>query len=749
VEREMFNKGIPQEWDLDVDPRYLRQNMEKAMRGKIERALVELITNADDSYRELEEQGKDSSGKIVIEIEKKNKGISKVKVKDRAAGMSREELHAKLGALGKRTSGFEKGKMRRGLHGRGSRDVAIFGGVHFESIKDNFYNHLYIPLSLKCRFINDRPIKADEALRKELGIPKGNGTVVTIEVQQHFRIPQFKKLFEDFSKYYSLRDIFSCDNREVILKDCNSGKTAILKYRYPIGKIIYDEDIVIPGYPDARAHLILKKHDTSFDQDRLPTREGVIVKSSIAIHDCTYFDCDSNPLAWRFSGILVCDYIDKLVREYDDREQADPNNPNHPENNSIRLLDPTRDGLIGEHPFVQALFKKCREILAKFIEELKVEESISRKDVANDDIRMRLNEMSKDISRLFEKKILEIDEESQGDEPKGSIKDLPIGLFIIPPGPANILSSSSKTFTWYVKQNEKLDEKIPLSIEISGDPNYLIARESKVYFKKFYDDQKVGSGTFTIDARKGEIQAIIEAKWSSFSKVIIVKTIDRIPSDEIPEGLSFEKEKYNIVLNREKTLGLRLKSNFVQGTVIDAIISSNNNEIIIKGGNKCKLRKNEDGVFIGYVRLIGRQLKAKAIISAFVQGYNQTTCNVQVEDKSRDSGINLEFEPIEEDFGALRYKWDEKKEYHLCIGAKHPSVKRYLGELNPDGVYSGINTPQYRAILAEIIAEALAFKLLEKQIKRDQGLLDYPSLDLYFHRNLSEFLQITHKYLNS
>ena len=745
----MFNKGIPQEWELDVDPRYLRQNMEKAMRGKIERALVELITNADDSYRELEEQGKDSSGKIVIEIEKKNKGISKVKVKDRAAGMSREELHAKLGALGKRTSGFEKGKMRRGLHGRGSRDVAIFGGVHFESIKDNFYNHLYIPLSLKCRFINDRPIKADEALRKELGIPKGNGTVVTIEVQQHFRIPQFKKLFEDFSKYYSLRDIFSCDNREVILKDCNSGKTAILKYRYPIGKIIYDEDIVIPGYPDARAHLILKKHDTSFDQDRLPTREGVIVKSSIAIHDCTYFDCDSNPLAWRFSGILVCDYIDKLVREYDDREQADPNNPNHPENNSIRLLDPTRDGLIGEHPFVQALFKKCREILAKFIEELKVEESISRKDVANDDIRMRLNEMSKDISRLFEKKILEIDEESQGDEPKGSIKDLPIGLSIIPPGPANILSSSSKTFTWYVKQNEKLDEKIPLSIEISGDPNYLIARESKVYFKKFYDDQKVGSGTFTIDARKGEIQAIIEAKWSSFSKVIIVKTIDRIPSDEIPEGLSFEKEKYNIVLNREKTLGLRLKSNFVQGTVIDAIISSNNNEIIIKGGNKCKLRKNEDGVFIGYVRLIGRQLKAKAIISAFVQGYNQTTCNVQVEDKSRDSGINLEFEPIEEDFGALRYKWDEKKEYHLCIGAKHPSVKRYLGELNPDGVYSGINTPQYRAILAEIIAEALAFKLLEKQIKRDQGLLDYPSLDLYFHRNLSEFLQITHKYLNS
>ena len=46
---------IPTEWDLSASRRYKRQNMERAMRGRIERGLVELITNSDDSYRGLEE----------------------------------------------------------------------------------------------------------------------------------------------------------------------------------------------------------------------------------------------------------------------------------------------------------------------------------------------------------------------------------------------------------------------------------------------------------------------------------------------------------------------------------------------------------------------------------------------------------------------------------------------------------------------------------------------------------------------
>ena len=157
----MEQNKIPSEWDLGADRRYKRQNMERAMRGKIERGLVELITNSDDSYRDLEDEGKKVTGKIRIEIERRRRKTGKtcVVVRDKAAGMNRREMYYKLGELGRRTSGFEKGKLRRGLHGRGARDIAAFGTVHFESIKNREFNHLIIPPSLKCCFKDFREKK--------------------------------------------------------------------------------------------------------------------------------------------------------------------------------------------------------------------------------------------------------------------------------------------------------------------------------------------------------------------------------------------------------------------------------------------------------------------------------------------------------------------------------------------------------------------------------------------------------------
>lgn len=70
----MVKTKIPQEFDLKATRRYRRQNMAKAMGGKIERGLVELITNSDDSYRDLEELGVRVSGKIKIEVERKPRG---------------------------------------------------------------------------------------------------------------------------------------------------------------------------------------------------------------------------------------------------------------------------------------------------------------------------------------------------------------------------------------------------------------------------------------------------------------------------------------------------------------------------------------------------------------------------------------------------------------------------------------------------------------------------------------------------
>lgn len=405
---------IPEKWDLGVEPRYIRQNMESSMRGKVERALVELITNSDDSYRALEDEGKKISRKIRIEIKRRKKGQpSIVIVRDRASGMKRKEMYDKLGTLGRRTSGHEIGKARRGLHGRGARDVAAFGSVHFESIKNGEYNHLIISYpSLKCRFSEPHSKKANKEIREKLGIPRDNGTVVTIEVKSRFPVPLHETLVKDFSRYYSLRDIFANPSREVTIIDLNkeNGGDKLI-YKYPEGEVIFDKDIAIPNYPEAKAHFVIREYPTSFKQDYRESREGILVKSKSAIHDCTYFGLESENFAWRFSGELCCEFIDKLVREYDDCEEANPDNPKYPENNPIRLLHPSRDGLIPDHPFAQALYKKFKEILQDKINELKAAEEPPKRDVTNEGLDKKLDSLSKEVSKVFKNKLKEIEEE--------------------------------------------------------------------------------------------------------------------------------------------------------------------------------------------------------------------------------------------------------------------------------------------------------------------------------------------------
>ena len=87
--------GQPQRFE--IEDRYFLQTAESAMRDDIARGLVELITNGDDSYGELERNGLTTSGKILIEIERRRKNkTTTVKVSDKAEGMRLEKMVNKL-----------------------------------------------------------------------------------------------------------------------------------------------------------------------------------------------------------------------------------------------------------------------------------------------------------------------------------------------------------------------------------------------------------------------------------------------------------------------------------------------------------------------------------------------------------------------------------------------------------------------------------------------------------------------------
>lgn len=76
-----------EEHTLTATKRYIKSHMQESMRGKIERGLVELITNSDDSYRDIEDANRcQIKSKISVEIERHHTRRSTIIVKDRSYG---------------------------------------------------------------------------------------------------------------------------------------------------------------------------------------------------------------------------------------------------------------------------------------------------------------------------------------------------------------------------------------------------------------------------------------------------------------------------------------------------------------------------------------------------------------------------------------------------------------------------------------------------------------------------------------
>ena len=83
-------------YKIDADQRFIARHVRASMQGDVIRVLVELITNCDDSYGDLDDIGVDHSGLIEILYQKESYTCRFV-VRDCAEGMSRDEIRAAFG----------------------------------------------------------------------------------------------------------------------------------------------------------------------------------------------------------------------------------------------------------------------------------------------------------------------------------------------------------------------------------------------------------------------------------------------------------------------------------------------------------------------------------------------------------------------------------------------------------------------------------------------------------------------------
>lgn len=701
--------------------RSFHQDASLAMRSDIVRALIETITNSDDAYGE-------DKGKIRIEVEHR-RGPWTVITRDRARGMSAQRMKEAIEGLGGRTSGFEEGRDVRGNLGRGAKDLAAFGRVIFESICEGRYSRMILEETGETRLAE---ASASTEIRDRLGIPRGNGTVVTMEIRENIRCPRHSRLREKLATHFQLRDILADPRREVILVDANRDTSEVLRYAYPTLQEVFSDELEIDGYPDASAVLTIYRNPERYDD--APSNHGrpggILIKGRRAIYENTYFAFENNPHAGWFSGKVECRYIDRLAAEYDERFLA--RIPQDAANN-VPIITRSRDGLEHNHPFYKALADAVEGPLSRLIAE---EEEKARGEGAHETARTRrlLDALGRDLARLIDEDLRDVDDDGL---PPNIGDGTTIPALRIVPEQVVAYMGEDKVLTVQARADLGVTQLVTEIepggvVELVDGPNVELRPHRKrkdllvghVRIRPLVADEET---LVTVSAGTHAAMALVETRPEA--RVIQVEVVP-------PEDLQFERDSYRVTWTRKKILKLIAPVEVVDEQGKDLRVTSSDKGVVVLGGGTVLEFDDELEYYVATVQIEARTLGARGNLRA-VLGDKVATCTVVVTRDEEAPNLHIRF--ADEEAGNSRAVLvQENNDQVLKIMGRHPAISRYLG---PAPEFPNQEMPVVQAMLAEILAGEATRMVMERKYPLG-GADDLDAAAMY-----AEHLRYMRKYL--
>jgi hypothetical protein len=478
---------------LQYADRVALQQADQAIRKDVLRALVEIITNCNDSYSRLESAGMQVNGTIVIEIQRKHKNSS-IRICDHAEGMDDARMDRVVGTYGEATSGIKEDKHVRGMWGRGLKD-AIFGlgyGYVHSFQGDTFYSCSLLIKNGEPTFELENPIPAEVALREKHGIENGNGTEIEIIVSRDdVKVPQYDNIRSYLQRHFELRPIMSNPSRKIILRDMGGGHKIrnehVLAYKPPIGEKILDEQVQIEGFP-VSAHLEMFRSNI-----QLSTRGeegdyadgGLLVVSRSMVISLTMFKFENDPYASFFYGSIQCDYLHELLK------------------NDEPVLTATRDGINWSHPFAKAL-KTAIENRIEPIVQAEREHAIHEEQTQLDkELRRKLDHALHELNSIA---LSELSERSEG--VKKNIELPPSGIgFMRGRIHAQIGQVAVLTLNAELPDNAQFDSVVNV---VSNNPE-IVVLTPQVTMEAYKDSPTMGHARIKVEGRQAGSEGTITA----------------------------------------------------------------------------------------------------------------------------------------------------------------------------------------------------------------------------------------------
>ncbi len=740
--------NVPQK--LELTTRYYQFVRQVAIKDVFD-ALVELITNSDDSYHRLYKKRARSidGGHILIETRAGHKNDSILIVRDKAEGMTLDVMIQKLLKVGDKSS--EAGD--RGFMARGAKDCTELGQVTFESIVDDKYYKATI--TSEAEFIPQVDGRSvDQGLRKSLHIDRGNGTVVTINVTR-YSLPRPSTIWTNLPLHFALRDIMAENSpSEILFRDLNSQeKSKKLIYFQPQSELVCKEEYIVPGYPNAKAKLIIFKAPEPLEDiaDKF-RKSGLLIKGKRGIYECSLLQpsFERDNLGKVFFGRIECEYIDILMEEWD--ENRENRKPPSLENPSL-VIDPNRQyGLQREHPFVKALLDLPTQRLKELIDKERAATEKSKEDVVNEELKKKFDKLAKAAAKYLSQQIEDLEEitPEQAVDEEAFAKQ---GILIFPTY-ANIAIGNVRSFGLYV--DRKIFNKEGSEVLLKSDDSTAIdflTPSFKVAAHK--TKENLLYGRFNVKGISLKEGICIETKCESLPKAeaLINVVENKIEEHEFVLPLEFEHKHYKIKEGSTKTIILFAKyPELVNAETEIKVTSSDNLSLPIRG--KCILVPVHGSNFArAEITVEARRLCQELITLSAEYGDNKASTKLKVIQKE-EQGIPMKIEIRDEDFGNFRAIWGdlENKPYLLLISRRHPSLKRYLG---PPPDFVGRDSIHFRAILAEIVAECVCRKSLFLEARHQSWFFQWAnnkedyliaeSVLAELQKRMKEFLPIAHQ----
>ena len=685
--------------DVKEDIRLKKRNLSKVFNGDFIKILTEIILNADDSYKRLEDEGA-ISGLQTIEIYL-NRSKRLINVIDQAEGMSKDDISNIFSVYGADNNRFTKTSGVRGLFGQGAGDVLYFSAyknkpAQLISIKDGQIT--------KCKFIfkDDKQIKISSInghlnqQRLNFKIAK-NGTNVQFGVDEEVFIPSKKTIKKKIEEFYMLRYILTNKNRRIILYDDNKEMILSSKEYSMYNLENFEKDIKIrlsyeSKYMDSFLSVYVKKDAKSPTQFLIKDEKDVV-------YDNTYFGYETYPGMRNLTGELVIPGIGELIREL--LNSSDPK----------ELLTATRDGFDKRNKFTTTMYELVGKELEKQLDKFNKKRESLEIDITHNKV---FNDIMKQINSYYrELELSSIEGINRGTNPPQDGISFARSVISI---------TKNKTYDLKIYINSEqvtLKDTINLSVE---DNQHIVVETKRIFYEQ--DEIKENGMVIKSVILKGisitKDPIILTATCKEHTTYVNINVVEEkiiYPT----YGLEFSPNRRDIGLNKDTTMAL----------FIDSEVVSLGSEITIQEKRESalfayeyKIEFTKKDIVVDTIGKLSIDVKSSSTIQQIYLNANFEDINsratVYVKDKKKQqidgksgilNNIQIKYEPEE----MWQSTMDPKKGILYINGSHIINISNMgqLGDLNPK--YPKFKSDQNKYLL-ELISEESAKRIAEANI---------------------------------